>query len=228
MYYEQRITALIGSTQKNSTSEAIVDYLQKKFSSHDIKVDTFKVCEVYQDENRFNDLLKNISQNDLLLICSPVYIDALSYPLLSTLEQIHSYKDKNKFYKKKLMAIIHSGFPERIHREPAIEICHNFAQIIGFDWKGAIDFGVSSIIEGKDLNESGITTKWIRQILDEVVEDLSNEEKSSSRTIRKSLNLPIPIPIPIKWLPPILNFGVRRKIKKEKIKDVFARPYSRE
>ncbi len=228
MYYEHRITALIGSTQKNSTSKAIVDYLQEKLSSHDIKVDTFKVCEVYQSENKFNDLLKHISQNNLLLICAPVYIDALSYPLISTLEQIHSFKDKMIFCEKELMAIIHSGFPEKIHREPAIEICHNFARISGFDWKGAIDFGVSSIIEGKALNESGITTKWIRQILDEVVEELLNEEKLSSRTIRKSLTLPIPIPIPIKWLPPILNFGVRRRIKKEKIKDVFARPYSRE
>ena len=227
MYYEQRITALIGSTQKNSTSKAVVDYLKEKFSSHDIKIDAFKVCEVYQDKNKFTKLLENISQNDLFIICAPVYIDALSYPLISTLEQIHSYKEKINFYEKKLMVIIHSGFPEKIHREPAIEICHNFAQIIGFDWKGAIDFGVSSIIEGKALNESGIATVWIRKILDEAVETILNEEKFSSKTIRKSLNLPIPIPIPIKCLPPILNFGVRRKIKKEKIKNVFARPYSR-
>lgn len=226
MYNEQRITVLIGSTQRNSTSEAIVDYLQEKFSSRDIKIDSYKVCEVYQTEKKFTDLVTHISQNDLFVLCAPVYIDGLSYPLINTLEQIHSYKNKQFFREKKLIAIIHSGFPEKIHRETAIEICHNFAQIMGFDWKGAVDFGVSSIIEGKPLNELGIATKWIRQTLDQVVEELVNEDGISSGIIRKSLNLPIPIPIPIKWFPTILNFGVHRKIKDEGIKDVLARPYS--
>ncbi len=228
MYNEQRITVLIGSTQHNSTSEAMVDYLQEKFSSRDIKIDSYKVCEVYQTEKKFTDLVTHISQNDLFLLCAPVYIDGLSYPLISTLEQLHSYKYKQAFRKKKLMTIIHSGFPEKIHREPAIEICCNFAHIMGFDWKGAVDFGVSSIIEGKPLNELGIATKWIRQTLDQVVEELVTEDKVSSGVIRKSLNLPIPIPIPIKCFPIILNFGVRRKIKDEGVKDFLARPYSQE
>ncbi len=226
MYKDQRITALIGSTQHNSTSKAMVDYLQQKFSCYDIKIDTYNACEIYQNEQRFADLMTDISQNNVLLLCVPVYIDSLSYPLISTLEQIYSYKDNKIFHEKKLIAIIHSGFPEKIHREPAIEICHNFARTMGFDWQGAVDFGVSSIIEGKPLNELGIASRWIRKSLDEVVEKIVNEEKVSSGTIRKSLNLPIPLPIPIKWFPPILNFMISRKLKKEGVEDILDRPYS--
>ncbi|TYB30751.1 MAG: NAD(P)H-dependent oxidoreductase [Candidatus Mcinerneyibacterium aminivorans] len=225
MYKNQKITALIGSTQHNSTSKAMVDYLQQKFSNHDIKIDTYKACEVYQNEQKFTDLVTHISQNSLFLICAPVYIDSLSYPLISTLEQIYSCKDDSIFHDKKLIAIIHSGFPEKIHRESAIEICYNFAKTMGFDWQGVVDFGVSSIIEGKPLKELGIASRWIRKSLDELVEKIVNKEKVSSGVIRKSLNLPIPLPIPIKWFPPILNFMINRKLKKEGVEDILARPY---
>lgn len=225
---EYRITALIGSTQEQSTSKSMVNYLQKQFSSHGIKTDIFQANEVYQAEDKLNNLLTSLSESELFLLCTPIYIDGLPYPLMSTFEQIHSCKDNNFFQEKKLITIIHSGFPGKVHRETAINICHNFARSMGFDWEGAVDFGMSVIIEGNPLNQLGFATKWIRKSLAEVVEELVKEERSSSSVIRNSLDLPIPIPIPIKFFPSILNFVTSRKIKDEGVKDVLACPYSQE
>lgn len=67
--------------------------------------------------------MTSLSQNELFIMCAPVYIDGLSYPLISTLEQLYSYKGNGIFEDNKLIAIIHSAFPERVHREPAIDMC---------------------------------------------------------------------------------------------------------
>lgn len=40
---------------------------------------------------------------------------------------------------------------------------------MGFKYQVAVDFGVSTMIEGNSLNQLGFATKWICKALDKVV-----------------------------------------------------------
>ncbi|MFP4698684.1 MAG: NAD(P)H-dependent oxidoreductase [Eubacteriales bacterium] len=223
MSVQRKIVALLGSTRINSSSKSMIEYLEEKFYSHQIEVVIYQAHKIHKNKKMFKSMLEQIIDSELFIICAPVYIDGISFSLTSVLEQIYDTEDRKHLGRKKCMAIIHSGFPETQHREAGIEICHCFSETMEFDWQGGFGFGISSIVEGKSLNENRKMTKWIRKTLDITAEAIIKGEKIPSTAF--DLSMKLPIPIPIKWLPYILNFVMRRKAKADGVTDIYARPY---
>jgi multimeric flavodoxin WrbA len=216
------VTALTGSTRGVKTaSESIIDYLDARLGEG-VQIKKYRAHQIFQDEVQKESFIKYLEKSDLILICSPVYVHSLPYPLVSLMEQLSRETDKDFWQNKKMMAVIHNGYPEDIQRKPSFEICRNFAEEMGMEWLGGIGFGGSPIIDGKPLEELGWFTKWMRRALDEMSNSIKTGEEISEKT-RKFASKHFPS-IPLWILKPLMNLRIKSMARKKGI-DLFAQPY---
>lgn len=218
-----KIIALTGSTRGIKTaSESIVNYLEANLINKDVTIKKYRAYQIFNDKDKVELFTADLANSDLLLICSPVYVHSLPYPLISLLEQISTKNNKGIFKDKKLMAIIHSGYPKDIQREASLAICKNFADEMEMKWLGGIGFGGTPIIDGKPLEEVGGYTKWMRRSLEDISRSIM-EGKEISEEARKYAKKHFPS-IPLSILKILLNMRLKRMAKKNGV-NLYAQPY---
>lgn len=219
-----KIVCVVGSTRaKQTTSESIIDYL---IGTLNIKNGTYEKIiahKLIKNSAKFNTFMKSLYMSDVFIICSPMYLDCLPYPLTALLEKIKENAEKAKLYNKRVIAIIHSGYLKPVHREVALKICENFAQQLKMHWQGGIGFGGTSIIGGEDLKKIGFYTKFIRKSLDMISIAIKCNQDIPEKAI--SISHKSPIPLPRKILIPLINIKMRREAKNYGITNLYVRPY---
>lgn len=165
----KNVIALTGSTRGlKTTSESMVNYVATLLDDTGLNLKKYRAFQIFQDEDKVQKLLNSLEESDLLLICTPVYVHSLPYPLLNLLEQLSEKTSVGFWRDKKMLAIIHSGYPKDIQRKASLAICKNFADQMSIEWLGGLGFGGSPIIDGRPLAEVGRFTKWMRRSLDEM------------------------------------------------------------
>lgn len=219
----KNITVLTGSTSGRKTaSESMVNYLAAKLENKAIILNKYRAHQIFQAEDKVKLFMDHLEMSELLLICAPVYVDSLPYPLISLMEQL-SMKTANQFWEnKKMMVIIHSGYPEDIQRKASFAICENFADEMGMQWLGGIGFGGSPIIEGRPLDEVGGFAKWMRRSLDEMSKSIITGSEISDEA-KKYAQKHFPS-IPLWILKIMLNLKVKNMAKKNGI-NLYEQPY---
>ncbi|MEC9488331.1 MAG: hypothetical protein UMV23_02465 [Halanaerobium sp.] len=220
---KKQVVCLIGSTRgSKTTSESIVDYLQKQLANGNIQLKKFRVCQVFALEEEMNQFIAVLAGSDMLLLSSPLYVDSLPYPVLGVMEELSRKIRRESWSGKEMMAIIHSGYPEPIQRKACLDICRCFAEEMGLKWLGGIGFGGTSIIGGQPLEEMGRFSKWLRKALEEMAPAIIEGEPIPARARETSHKNFLPLPKPL--LKVLLNAVMRRTAKKKGI-DIYARPY---
>ncbi len=219
----KKVIALTGSTRGLKTaSDSMINYLAEKLEGENINLKKFRAYQVFKEEKQIESILGELEDSELILICSPVYVHSLPYPLISLMEQM-AEKTGREFWKgKKMVAIIHNGYPEDIQRKAAITICENFAHEMGMEWLGGIGFGGSPIIDGRPLEEVGGFTKWMRKALDDISKSIKTG-KGISEEARRCEKKHFPS-IPLWILKIMLNLRLKSNARKNEI-DLYARPY---
>lgn len=228
----KKISALIASTRgKKTASESIVNYLHQKITekkeskdlepSFAFQLKKFRVHEIFNKKQKLTEFLKETKESDTIIISTPVYVHSLPYPLTFILEKMLE-ESRECWQGKELTAIIHCGYPESIQRKASIQICKDFADESGMKWLGALDFGGSPIIDGRQLEEVGYFTKWIRRSLDCLSENLIRGEEISEEAYKLAKKNRLPIP---GWVMKIMmNMMVKKNIKKQGL-DINVKPY---
>jgi len=220
-----RAVALLGSNRgEKSTSAAMVNYLAGQLETRGIYVDMFLTRFLCSQQETFGSFLKDIKESDFFIVSTSVYVDLLPAPLIQVLEEIRDSVGRNGLEGKKMLAIIHSGYPEPQQRKPGLEMCRLFAREMGMKWWGGLSFGGTSPINGEPLEKMGGMTKGIRTALDHTAEKLSNREAGEFKGLVLEDKSTIPLP---SWIVKLMiNFMTRNNARKTGIKDLKARPYS--
>lgn len=220
-----RVVALVGSNRgEKSTSASMVNYLAGKLEAQATQVDMFFSRFLCSYQETFGSFLKEVKESDFFIVSAPVYVDLLPAPLIQVLEEIRGRVGRNGLKGKKMLAIIHSGYPEPQQRKPGLEMCRLFAREMGMEWCGGLSFGGTSPINGEPLEKMGGMAKGIRTALDHTAENLTNREADEFKELVLEDKSTIPIP---SWMVKLMmNAMTRNNARKTGIKDLKARPYS--
>lgn len=152
---------IIGSPgESQSTSAYLVSLLELE-----------KIKEIY-----VKDLAFNFEDGDVLLICSPLYVDGLPTNMLRYLEALTdwlSYNPKDL----KVYGLITSGFPEGHQTALALEMLNRFCYVNELEWRGGLGMGAGVFLRNS-IKLPLIT--WIRQPMHTNLHKLSHAIKTSS------------------------------------------------
>lgn len=219
-----KIVSLIGSNRgEKSTSESLVNYMAQRFVSHGIPVSKHYAIRMYHQLHGQDAFFQELDESELLIVSSPVYVDLLPAPLIHVLEGVRERLGRNGLAGRKILAVIHSGYPEPQQRRPGLEMCRCFAREMGMEWCGGLSFGGTSPISGRPLEDVGGMTKGIRSTLDQTAEKIVKGGLTGVETLVLEDRSTIPVP---PWLVKLMmNVMTRNNARKSGIKDLKARPY---
>lgn len=219
-----KIVSLIGSNRgEKSTSASLVNYMAQQFLSLGITISNHYAIRIFHQSHGQDVFLKDLMESDLLILSSPVYVDLLPAPLIYVLEGVRERLGRNGLAGRKILAIIHSGYPEPQQRRPSLEMCRHFAREMGMEWCGGLSFGGSSPINGQPLESMGGMTKGIRSALDQTAEKTVKGDLSGVETL--ALEDRSTIPLPPRLVKLMLNAMTWNNARKSGLKDLRARPF---
>lgn len=220
-----KIVSLVGSNRgEKSTSTSLVNYLAQRLGAHGISVSNHYTAQMYSKPHRLDAFLKELRESELLIIAAPIYVDLLPSPLIHVLEEVRDRMGPKGLEGRKLLAIIHSGYPEPQQRGPSLGMCRCFAREMGMEWWGGLSFGGTSPISGQPLEAMGGMTKGIRSVLDQTAEKAVKGGLTGVEALVLEDRSTIPVP---PWMVKLMmNAMIRKDARKGGIKDLKARPYS--
>lgn len=217
---------LIGSPkQKASTSEALGSYLLNCLEEKGFITERMVIYRLIEDTTNHS-VISALTQVDLIILSSPLYIDCLPYPVTRFFEILSKEWRPNEISRRtRFMSIVNCGFPEAFHNDTAIAICRKFAQNNKMEWVGGLSLGGGGAIDGRPLQLiRGLTRNVIKALklaANELADDLPISNKAKS-LMAKSL-------VP-DWLYLIIGqIGWKYQAKKNGVqKALDARPYLHE
>jgi hypothetical protein len=168
---------LVGSAKPSgtSTSEALGNYLMHRLAERGLATATRFVTRSAR-RNHISPLLHDLDHADLLVLASPVYVDALPYLVTRALERIADNRARQRPRRRtRLAVLLNCGFPEVAHCETARGICHSFARHAGLEWAGALALGGGGAINGRALEMVGGGARHARAALDLAAEALVDD-----------------------------------------------------
>lgn len=218
-----KIVSLVGSNRgEKCTSASLVNYLAQRLAEHGVAVASHCAIDMYGQPHRLDAFLNNLKESKLLIISAPIYVDLLPSPVIHVLEEVRDRVGPKGLEGRKLLAIIHSGYPEPQQRRPALGMCRCFAREVGMEWWGGLSFGGTSPISGQPLEAMGGMTKGIRSVLDQTAEKVVNGGLGEVEALVLQDRSTIPVPAWMVRL--IINAKIRKDSRKGGIKDLRVRP----
>ena len=181
----QRAILLVGSGKPTgtSTSESLGHTLMAGLQKRGVQVETRYVVRVTHSPEMLQDFVEEVRTADLLLIASPIYIDALPAPVTKTLEAIAADRaDLAGCSPLTVAMVLNCGFPESRHTSVARTIGALFARAVGARWAGALQLGGGAAVNGQSLDEAGRMVAHLPQLLDDAAASLSHGRALAQHT----------------------------------------------
>jgi hypothetical protein len=169
---------LVGSPKTVSTSEALGDYLLARLAAYGWEVRKQHLHRTLRKAERWEALLADVAEAEVVILASPLYVDALPSGVTEALERLAKPERPRP---RRLAAIINSGFPEAAQSELALAICRRFAREVGSAWLGGLALGGGPAFGGRDLVQLGGMARNIRRALD-IAATALNEGKAIPNT----------------------------------------------
>ncbi|KPA17686.1 nadph-dependent fmn reductase [Candidatus Magnetomorum sp. HK-1] len=148
---------IIGSpkTKKSSTSAVLGNTFLERLNIKGWETESLTLNKNIMEEKGHSHLLSAVDNADLIVFTFPLYIDALPFLVIKSLELIAAQRMALKnLSNKRIFIIVNSGFPESYQNSLALSICNNFAVKCGFTWCGALAMGSGeAICSGQPLNK---------------------------------------------------------------------------
>lgn len=166
-----KVAILAGSHSiRNSVSMYIGKEISKKLKDKDIELLIMTVNSNFNDES-----IRNIVSATVLIIISPIYVDAPSSKLLKILKKIIKYKEDNNYVmpnkKMYVYAISNCGFYEPEHNECALNIYECFARKISAEYVCGLGIGCGQLLTNFNSKFlSAPITKALAEIVDSIVD----------------------------------------------------------
>lgn len=100
-----------------------------------------------------SDLVDTLARADLIVLATPVYVDAVPALVLAGLARLADATLGPR--RPALLSIVQCGFPELTHTVLALEVLSTAARRIGLPWAGHLALGGGGVIGGRALDGLG-------------------------------------------------------------------------
>jgi hypothetical protein len=178
---------LVGSARPSgaSTSEALGAYLMEQLAERGLTTATRFVSRSARRDH-IGPLLHDLDQASLLILTSPLYVDALPYLVTRALERIADHRQRpGHHHDTRFAALLNCGFPEAHQCDTARGICRSFARHARFHWAGALCLGGGGAINGRPLDEAGFMARHARAALDMAADALAAGEEIPEEAVAR-------------------------------------------
>ena len=193
----KRALLIVGSAKlQQSTSEVLGSYLLEKLVQKGWESETRYAHKTLRPGEARSAVLSSVDRADLIILATPLFVDALPYPVIGMLEQIaENRRSGHARTDQSLLCILNCGFPEAHQNETAVAICHQFARETGFEWMGGLALGGGEAINGRSLFKvKGLARNVIKSL------NLAAEALAEGRPIpQKAVDL-MAKPLMPRWL----------------------------
>jgi multimeric flavodoxin WrbA len=146
---------LVGSakTRGTSASEHIARALLRRLEARGVACDLHFATEFVHERAPALAAAHALAAAELLVLVTPLYVDAL--PSLATLAlELIARERLNEKTDAVFMPLINCGFPEPEHTRTAIRIARHFAAAAGYGFAGALPLGAGGMVTpDRDLDE---------------------------------------------------------------------------
>lgn len=184
---------LIGSAKPHgtSTSEALGTQLMASLATRGVEGEVRFVSRVTHSDTTLARFVAELRTHELLVIASPIYIDALPALVTMTLEAIAADRAGTGEPPPLTVALIlNCGFPEARHTSVARTITSLFARKARARWAGALQLGGGGVINGRRLEQIGHITAHLPTLLDDAATSLA-EGRCLSPVTREAFSEPL-------------------------------------
>ena len=188
----RRALVLVGSGKPRgeSTSEALAMELLERLALRGVPGSLAFVHRGARHERGLDELLAAVRASDLLVIASPIYMDALPWLVTRALEAIataHRQADAPTGSAPALPVptvravamLLNCGFPEARHAAVGRTIGALFARDIGAAWAGALQLGGGGMMSGRPLASANPLLARLAPALDSAADSLAAGERLS-------------------------------------------------
>jgi hypothetical protein len=195
---------LVGSAKSHgaSTSEVLGRFLLEQLAAHGVRTSVHQVRRS-PASSADESLLDDLTDADLFVLSSPLYVDSLPYLVTRTLEKIPATRTRPCA----CVALVNCGFPESQQCATALAIVRAFAQRAHFDWRGGLAIGGGGAIDGRRLEHLARMTRPLRDALKEAAESLAKGEPIP-QTVEQKCARPL---VPASFYTMMGNVGWYRK-----------------
>ena len=188
-----RVLLLIGSAKPHgtSTSEALGTQLMASLATRGVEGEVRLVSRVTHSDTTLARFAAELRTHELLVIASPIYIDALPALVTKTLEAIAADRAGIREPPPLTVALIlNCGFPEARHTSVARTITALFARTARARWAGALQLGGGGVINGRRLEQIGHLAAHLPPLLDDAAASLA-EGRCLSPVTREAFSEPL-------------------------------------
>lgn len=176
----QRALVLVGSAKPRgtSTSEALGMELMERLAMHGVRGDLRHVHRDANDDDALAALVSAVREIDLLVLATPVYMDALPWLLTRALEAIASVRQTAASPRPLTVTMIaNTGFPEARHASVCRTMGALFARDAHAYWAGALQLGGGAMMGGRALDGLNPLLKRLAPLLDDAATSLARGER---------------------------------------------------
>lgn len=144
----RRAALLIGSAKPKdqSASECVARACERLLQNAGVASEVHRATEFVHDDARALAAARAIAENDLFLLCTPLYVDSLPSLATHALELIADAR-RSARSEAAFMPFINCGFPEAAHNRTAVRILRHFAEDAGYWFAGALPLGGGGVIQ---------------------------------------------------------------------------------
>jgi len=168
-----RAVLLVGSAKPagRSTSEALGRYLCARLAERGVATTVLFVGRSPR-ANAEAKLSAALTEADLFVLATPLYVDSLPYLVIRALEHVVRASSPRR-RRCRFAALINCGFPEAEHCRTALDILQAFARRARFDWAGGLALGEGGVVDGQSIQTLGGVTRRVRAALDRAAAELA-------------------------------------------------------
>jgi hypothetical protein len=137
---------LVGSPKPvgTSASELIARAFASELRAEGVNVVIHRALEFVHDDSSSLAAAKELARADLLVLSTPLYVDALPALVVNALEQITRVRETG--HEALFVPIVQCGFPEPEHVRTALRMSRHFAQAAGYHFAGALPLGGGGVV----------------------------------------------------------------------------------
>jgi hypothetical protein len=189
------VLVIAGSRRPKSNTGAIVRDLVSRLAAADREAEVWRVPKWSAGVEAADEAMEKLREADIVVLVAPSYLDELPAVTQRLLEDVWERRAELRGHAPLFYGIAHSGFPEPVQRRAELRSMRFFAEQMGWTWMGGVGFGGTSPIDGRPLDEAGMFSKQLRNVLPLVAADIAAGRPFSPETVRRSEKSPFPMPI---------------------------------
>ncbi|MFN7915228.1 MAG: NAD(P)H-dependent oxidoreductase [Vicinamibacterales bacterium] len=182
----QTAALLVGSAKARGTSlsENLAGAIRLRLERSGVQVQTRFAVDFLHDA-RATATAHEMADADLLVLVSPLYVDALPALATRALSLIAEAR-RGRPPSGRCAALINCGFPEPEHVRTALRIVRHFSGAAGYGWSGGLPLGGGGVMNPQTpVDEQHGPADHIRAALDRAVADLASGGAVSREAIEE-------------------------------------------